>query len=104
MHTQADKEEVRIDATIVRSHACSAGYKKESHMQEAWGKSKGGLTPKIHAVVDALGQALCLTLTPGQRKDLPQPSQLWKEVMRKSNKKEMLEDVVKEDWHLKSTL
>ncbi len=28
MHTQADKEEVMIDATIVRSHACSAGYKK----------------------------------------------------------------------------
>ncbi len=27
---QADIESVMIDATIVRAHACSAGYKKDS--------------------------------------------------------------------------
>ncbi|ADM70092.1 hypothetical protein GMA19_02285 [Paenibacillus polymyxa E681] len=36
---------------------------------QAIGRSRGGLTTKIHAVVDALGNPLCFELTPGQAHD-----------------------------------
>lgn len=65
-----------IDATIVRAHPCAAGYEKGQQDREALGRSKGGFTTKIHAVVDALGQALRFTLTPGQRHDITQASEL----------------------------
>lgn len=35
------------------------------------GRSRGGLTTKIHMAVDALGRPLKLILTPGQRGDAP---------------------------------
>lgn len=38
--------------------------------QEAIGRSKGGLSTKIHAVVDALGNRVSFHLTPGQASDL----------------------------------
>ncbi|MSP87402.1 MAG: IS4/IS5 family transposase [Alphaproteobacteria bacterium] len=34
------------------------------------GRSKGGLSTKIHALVDALGNPLAFLLTPGQTHDL----------------------------------
>lgn len=76
MHREAEKEEVMIDSTIVRSHACSAGYKKDSQIEEALGRSKGGFTTKIHALVDALGNPLKFILTPGQRNDITQADAL----------------------------
>ena len=36
------------------------------------GRSKGGLTTKIHAAVDALGRPIRFTITPGQWGDSPQ--------------------------------
>ena len=71
-----DLEVHMIDGTIVRAHACSAGYKKNSGAQEALGRSKGGFTTKIHALVDALGNPLKFTLTPGQRNDITQAETL----------------------------
>ena len=71
-----DEESVMIDATIVRAHPCAAGYKKGQNDREALGRSKGGFTTKIHAVVDALGQALKLSLTAGQRHDITQTPHL----------------------------
>lgn len=62
-----DMEATMIDATIVRAHACSAGYNKNSQDQEALGRSKGGFSTKVHALVDALGNPLKFILTPGQR-------------------------------------
>jgi hypothetical protein len=50
-----DTQEVMMDATIVRSHACASGYGKNTPDQQALGRSKGGYTTKIHALVDALG-------------------------------------------------
>jgi hypothetical protein len=44
-----------IDATIVRANLHSAGALNSTAEQEAIGRSKGGLSTKIHAVVDALG-------------------------------------------------
>lgn len=40
------------------------------------GRSRGGLTTKIHACVDALGNAVRLILTPGQRHDITQAAEL----------------------------
>jgi len=65
-----------IDATIVRSHACSAGYGKNTRDIQALGGSKGGFTTKIHALVDALGNPLKFILTPGQRHEITQASTL----------------------------
>jgi len=50
----ADNEYAMIDATIVRAHQHSAGALKRGSDQ-AIGRSKGGLSTKIHATVDALG-------------------------------------------------
>lgn len=71
-----DKEWFMIDATIIRAHPCAAGYERNQHEREALGRSKGGFTTKIHAVVDALGQAVRFTLTPGNRNDITQASLL----------------------------
>ncbi len=81
MHIEADKEAAMIDTTIIRAHACSAGYKKDSGDQEALGRSRGGFTTKIHALVDALGNPLKFILTPGQRNDVTQAEPLLKDVV-----------------------
>ena len=67
---EADSEYSIIDTTIIRAHACSAGYKKDSQNEEALGRSKGGFTTKVHALVDALGNPLKFILTSGQRHDI----------------------------------
>lgn len=71
-----DGESLMIDATIIRAHPCAAGYEKDQGARECLGRSKGGFTTKIHVVVDALGQALRFSLTPGQRHDITQASTL----------------------------
>ena len=71
-----DGESLMIDATIIRAHSCAAGYEKDQGARECLGRSKGGFTTKIHVVVDALGQALRFSLTPGQRHDITQASTL----------------------------
>jgi transposase len=56
-----------IDTSVVRVHqhgACIAGN-SEQHM----GRSRGGLTTKIHAVVDTNGLPVQLGLTPGEAHD-----------------------------------
>ena len=54
-----------LDGSIVKVHqdAMRSGLEKAS---EAIGRSVGGLTSKIHAKVDALGQLVKVVLTPGQ--------------------------------------
>jgi transposase len=58
-----------LDGTIVRSHACSAGYGKNSAEEQALGRSKGGFSTKIHAAVDGLGNPLRFILTGGNRSE-----------------------------------
>jgi transposase len=43
--------------------------KKSSAPLECLGRSRGGFTTKVHAVVDALGNGVHLDLTPGQQAD-----------------------------------
>jgi len=71
-----DMEWAMIDSTVVRAHACSAGYGKDTQEQEALGRSKGGFSTKVHALVDALGNPLKFILTAGQRHDITQAKQL----------------------------
>src|SRR5712664_1019753 len=66
--SDADNEYMMIDATIVRAHQHSAGAQKKDGNQ-AIGRSRGGLTTKIHALVDALGNP-ANRLTAGQIHDL----------------------------------
>jgi transposase len=73
-----DLEYVMIDATIVRAHACAAGYNDQE--SEGLGRSKGGFTTKIHTTVDALGNPLEFVITPGQRNDITQANTLLSNV------------------------
>ena len=49
-------------------------------MDQAIGRSRGGLTTKIHAIVDALGNPVALSLTPGQAADITQAVPLLDQV------------------------
>ena len=52
----ADNEFAMIDRhSIVRAHQHSAGAQKKLDENQAIGRSHGGLSTKIHALVDALG-------------------------------------------------
>jgi transposase len=75
-----DIESFMIDATIIRAHACSAGYGKESKEIQALGRSRGGFTTKIHAMTDALGYPLQFILTPGQRHEITQAERLTENI------------------------
>jgi len=79
-----DLEWVMLDATVVRAHPCAAGYKRDSQEKEALGRSKGGFTCKIHALVDALGNPLKFILTPGQCSDVTQGPILIKDARNAS--------------------
>ena len=67
-----DLQQVLIDSTITRAHACAAGATGSNAEAEALGRSKGGFTTKIHAITDALGNPLDFILTGGQSSDVGQ--------------------------------
>ena len=56
-----------IDTSVVRVHQHGACAKKGEHL--CTGRSRGGLTTKIHAVVDANGLPIRLALSAGQDHD-----------------------------------
>ncbi|NEU24692.1 IS5 family transposase [Paenibacillus polymyxa] len=64
----SDEESVMVDATIVRVHQHGSGA-KGGKSKQAIGRSRGGLSTKIHAVVDALGNPLRFELTGGEAHD-----------------------------------
>lgn len=72
----ADMEYAIFDSTIVRAHACSAGYKAQAN--EGLGRSKGGFTSKIHVLVDGLGNLLKHIIAPGQSSDFTYAVELIK--------------------------
>jgi transposase len=71
-----DLQQVLIDSTITRAHACAAGAAGSTAESEALGRSKGGYTTKIHAITDALGNPLNFVLTGGQASDIGQADAL----------------------------
>ncbi|MFE0257245.1 IS5 family transposase [Streptomyces sp. NPDC059010] len=67
---------VQIDSTIVRAHqhAAATGRKggstgRTNRNDHALGRSRGGLTTKIHLACDGRGRPLAILVTPGQRHD-----------------------------------
>ncbi|MDG4883069.1 IS5 family transposase [Mesorhizobium sp. WSM4884] len=69
---EADLEWLMIDSTIVRAHQHAAGARKVKggpHAQ-GLGRSRGGLSTKIHAATEALGLPVRLIGSPGQRNDI----------------------------------
>jgi transposase len=59
-----------IDSTIVRAHQHSAGAPKKAGEDQAIGRSRGGLSTKIHTLVEALGNPVGFHLTGGEAHDL----------------------------------
>ena len=56
-----------IDTSVVRVHQHGACITDNNH--QGMDRSRGGLTSKIHAVVDANGLPVHLALTPGETHD-----------------------------------
>jgi transposase len=56
-----------IDTSVVRVHQHGACISENNH--QAMGRSRGGLTSKIHAVVDTKGLPVHLALTAGEAHD-----------------------------------
>jgi transposase len=61
-----------IDSTIVRAHQQAATGRKKGGPDQALGRSRGGLTTKIHLLCHGLGQPLDFLLTAGQAADCTQ--------------------------------
>ena len=57
-----------VDSTVVRAHSQTTGAKGGAHA-EAFGRSRGGFTSKIHARCDTQGRPLGFVLTGGQLSD-----------------------------------
>lgn len=78
--------DVSVDSTIVRAHQHAAGARRHSDAQveppggagqpepddHALGRSRGGLTTKLHLACEQNRKALSFVLTGGQRGDSPQ--------------------------------
>ncbi|WP_284241861.1 IS5 family transposase [Neomesorhizobium albiziae] len=71
MSDDPDFEYLIVDSTIIRAHQHASGAKKGSEDQ-ALGRSRGGLSTKVHMAVRGLGCPVRFTLTAGQRGDCPQ--------------------------------
>src|SRR5215211_7480480 len=72
----------------VRHHRCNRRQSppaqrrgsKKGDSNEAIGRSRGGLTTKIHAIVDALGNPLAVSLTGGHVHDVTQAQVLTQKI------------------------
>ncbi|MFI8917386.1 IS5 family transposase [Streptomyces sp. NPDC053513] len=67
---------VSVDSTIVRAHQHAAGARPKGAPagepdHHALGRSRGGLTTKIHLAADGRCRPLAFVLTPGQAGDAP---------------------------------
>jgi transposase len=72
---QTEIEHVLIDSTIVRAHlAFGRSYKKSG--PQALGRSRGGLSTKLHLAIDSTGRPSRLIVTEGQVADISCATQL----------------------------
>jgi transposase len=74
-----DREGYLIDATIVRAHQDASGAPHRRGPQEI-GRSRGGPSTKIHALVDALGNPVSLVLSPGQTHEMKMAHELLADI------------------------
>lgn len=75
---QADTEYVMVDGTVVRAHQ-HANCKREEQDNQALGRSRGGLSTKLHWLCDSLGYPLGLIATAGQKAECGQALGLLKQ-------------------------
>ena len=68
VRNEPDMEWLMMDSTVIRAHPHAAGMNNEADDQ-ALGRSRGGFGTKIHLAVDALGNPVTVTLSPGQDAD-----------------------------------
>jgi transposase len=71
-----DLEVLMLDSTVIRAHQHAAGQKNSSPEQEQLGRSRGGVSTKIHVAVDGLGKPTKILLSPGQAHDVTQAPEL----------------------------
>ncbi|MFH9956057.1 IS5 family transposase [Streptomyces roseolus] len=60
---------VSVDSTVVRAHQHAAGGRKGGLRDPALGRSRGGLTSKIHLACDGRGRPLAFVVTGGNTND-----------------------------------
>ncbi|WP_443071527.1 IS5 family transposase [Streptomyces sp. NBC_01453] len=83
--------DVSVDSTIARAHQHAAGARKrglqrspraasESSPDHGLGRSRGGLTTKVHLAVEQGQKPLSLIITAGQRGDSPQFQAVLKQI------------------------
>ncbi|MGW3458000.1 IS5 family transposase [Streptomyces albidoflavus] len=60
---------VSVDSTVVRAHQHAAGARKGGLRDPALGRSRGGLTSKIHLACDGRGRPLGFVVTGGNTND-----------------------------------
>lgn len=65
-----DLEVLMLDSTVIRAHQHSAGQKNSTPEKEQLGRSRGGVSTKIHVAVDGLGKPTQIFLSPGQDHDI----------------------------------
>ena len=66
-----DREAYAVDATYVRVHAHGTRA-RGGYAAQAVGRSRGGLTSKVHLLTDALGYPVRFVVTGGERNDVTQ--------------------------------
>jgi transposase len=72
--SESDNEWNSIDSTINRAHQHAAGARKGEEI--AIGRSKGGLTTKVHMLADAHGNPREFVITEGQVHDMKEAATL----------------------------
>lgn len=73
---QTDMNYIMIDGTYVHAYKHSAGARHSFGINQAFGRSRGCFTSKIHAVVDALGNLIAFAVMAGQCSEHSQASNL----------------------------
>jgi transposase len=58
-----------LDSSVIRAHAHAAGARQTAG-EQAFGRSRGGFSSKLHLRADAQGRPVALHLTGGERHDL----------------------------------
>ncbi|MFL6464678.1 MAG: IS5 family transposase [Bryobacteraceae bacterium] len=72
LRQEVKNESLLLDSTLVRAHQPAATGRKKGGSDQAWGRSRGGLTTPIHLLCNALGQPLDFVLTAGPAADRTQ--------------------------------
>ncbi|MBM6577023.1 IS5 family transposase [Microvirga sp. SRT01] len=73
--TDGNNQDLMIDSTIVRAHQ-QAPTGKGGYKDQALGRSRGGLTTKIHMFATTFGRLLRFRIMPGQASDIVSASAL----------------------------